>query len=73
LRELQRLHLLKQGVAIPPTAILDSYWQRNGAYRAEILQIAKSLDMSVKHFNFLLTEVIPWQAWKTRNASLPEV
>ncbi len=35
-RECQRLRLLIEGCAVPPTALLDSSWQSSGQYLAEL-------------------------------------
>ena len=56
-REVQRLDLLRQQIAIPPGAILDSYWRNDAAYHQQIVEISKSLNITSRVLNFVLERI----------------
>lgn len=57
-RELQRLYLLRQRIAIPPGAVLDSDWKRDRTFKSKVTEVTKSLGISPRCLSFVLEEVL---------------
>jgi len=60
-RELQRLDLLSQKIAVPPGAILDSYWRNCATYQKRIVELSESLNIDSRVLRFVLQQILASQ------------